>query len=176
MSPSGRRAVEYGICEDGYMRQYIISVKVENKFGVLARVAGLFSARGYNIDSLAVSATEDDNISVMTIVVKGDDRVIEQVKKQLNKLIDVIKVADLTDSPIVQRETVLVKVNAVPKNRAEIYQLCEFFNADIAGISPKTITMAVKGDPEKLDNFIELIRPYGIKELMRTGRISMIKE
>jgi acetolactate synthase I/III small subunit len=143
---------------------------------VLARVAGLFSARGYNIDSLAVSATEDDNISVMTIVVKGDDRVIEQVKKQLNKLIDVIKVTDHSESATVQQETVLVKLNAIPKNRAEIYQLCEFFKADIAGISPKTITLSAKGDPDKLDSFIELIKPYGIRELMRTGRISMLKE
>ncbi|MBN1531187.1 MAG: acetolactate synthase small subunit [Spirochaetes bacterium] len=162
--------------ENGSIHQYIISVKVENRFGVLARVAGLFSARGYNIDSLAVSATEDDGISVMTIVVKGDDRVIEQVKKQLNKLIDVIKVTDHTESATVQQETVLVKLNAIPKNRAEIYQLCEFFSADIAGISPKTITLSAKGDPDKLDNFIELIKPYGIRELMRTGRISMLKE
>jgi len=158
------------------MKQYIISVKVENRFGVLARVAGLFSARGYNIDSLTVSATEDENISIMTIVVKGDDRVIEQVKKQLNKLIDVIKTTDLTEIAMVEREIVLVKLHSTPKNRAEIYQLCEFFNADIANISQKTITLAVKGDPEKLDNFVELVKPYGIRELMRTGRISMTKE
>lgn len=158
------------------MEQYIISVKVENRFGVLARVAGLFSARGYNIDSLAVSATDDENVSVMTIVVKGDDRVIEQVKKQLNKLIDVIKITDHTDLPAVQREIVLIRVNAQPKNRSEIYQICEFFNADIADISPKSITLAVKGDPEKINNFIEMIRPYGIRDLMRTGRISLLKE
>ena len=161
---------------NGFIKQYIISVKVENKFGVLARVAGLFSARGYNIDSLAVSATDDENISVMTIVVKGDDRVIEQVKKQLNKLIDVIKITDHTDVPTVQREIVLVKVNALPKNRSEIYQICEFFRADIADLSPKSITLAVKGAPEKIDTFIEMIRPYGIRELMRTGRISLLKE
>ncbi|HOW84032.1 MAG TPA: acetolactate synthase small subunit [Spirochaetota bacterium] len=158
------------------MRQYVISVKVENKFGVLARVAGLFSARGYNIDSLTVSATEQDNISVMTIVVRGDDRVIEQVKKQLNKLIDVIKVTDHTDLPCVQREIVLIKVNAPASKRAEIYQLGEIFRADIADISPKSITLGVKGEPDKIDNFIELLRPYGIKELMRTGRVSLVKE
>jgi acetolactate synthase-1/3 small subunit len=158
------------------MRQYVISVKVENKFGVLARVAGLFSARGYNIDSLTVSATEHENISVMTIVVRGDDRVIEQVKKQLNKLIDVIKVTDHTDLAIIQREIVLVKVNAPANKRSEIYQLGEIFRADIADISAKTITLGVKGDPEKVDNFIELLRPYGIKELMRTGRVSLLKE
>ncbi len=158
------------------MRQYVISVKVENKFGVLARVAGLFSARGYNIDSLTVSATEQDNISVMTIVDRGDDRVIEQVKKQLNKLIDVIKVTDHTDLPCVQREIVLIKVNAPASKRAEIYQLGEIFRADIADISPKSITLGVKGEPDKIDNFIELLRPYGIKELMRTGRVSLVKE
>jgi acetolactate synthase-1/3 small subunit len=162
--------------EGNDIRQYIISVKVENRFGVLARVAGLFSARGYNIDSLAVSATEDENISVMTIVVKGDDRVIEQVKKQLNKLIDVIKVSDHTDLPTVERELVMVKVNAMPNKRSEIYQLGEIFKADIADISPKTVTLGVKGDPGQIDNFIELLKPYGIKELMRTGRVSLLKE
>ncbi|MCU0847161.1 MAG: acetolactate synthase small subunit [Spirochaetes bacterium] len=158
------------------MKQYVISVKVENKFGVLARVAGLFSARGYNIDSLTVSTTEQDNISIMTIVVKGDDRVIEQVKKQLNKLIDVIKVTDHSDIPTVQMEIVIIKISAPQSKRAEIFQLGEIFRADIADISAKSITLGVKGEPEKIDNFIELLRPYGIKELMRTGRVSMVKE
>lgn len=158
------------------MKQHVISVKVENRFGVLARVAGLFSARGYNIDSLTVSATEQDDVSIMTIVTQGDDRVIEQVKKQLNKLIDVIKVSEHTDVPSVEREFVLVKVNALPNKRAEIYQLGEIFKADIADISPKTITLGVKGEPGNIDNFIELMKPYGIKELMRTGRVSLIKE
>ena len=134
-----------------------------------------FFTRGYNIDS-SQSATEQDNISVMTIVVRGDDRVIEQVKKQLNKLIDVIKVTDHTDRPCVQREIVLIKVNAPASKRAEIYQLGEIFRADIADISPKSITLGVKGEPDKIDNFIELLRPYGIKELMRTGRVSLVKE
>ncbi|MBN1496437.1 MAG: acetolactate synthase small subunit [Spirochaetes bacterium] len=158
------------------MKQYVISVKVENRFGVLARVAGLFSARGYNIDSLAVSATEQEDVSVMTIVVRGDDRVIEQVKKQLNKLIDVIKVSDHTCVPTVERELVLVKVTAPPVKRPEIYQLGEIFRADIADISNKTITLGVKGDPDHINNFIELLKPYGIKELMRTGRVSLLKE
>ena len=159
-----------------HIKQYVISVKVENKFGVLARVSGLFSARGYNIDSLSVSATEQEDVSIMTIVVRGDDRTIEQVKKQLNKLIDVIKVSDHTDLPSVEREFVLVKVNAIPSKRAEIYQLGEIFKADIADIAPKTITLGVKGEPDSIDNFIELLRPYGIKELMRTGRVSLLKE
>lgn len=158
------------------MSQHVISVKVENKSGVLARVAGLFSARGYNIDSLAVSETEDSNISVMTIVVRGDDKIMEQVKKQLNKLIDVIKISEHDETFSVQRELALIKVNAVPSRRPEIYQLAEIFRAEIVNISKKTITMEATGDPEKIDNFIELLRPYTIKELIRTGRISLIKD
>ncbi|MCX7679082.1 MAG: acetolactate synthase small subunit [Spirochaetes bacterium] len=158
------------------MREHVISVKVENRSGVLARVAGLFSARGYNIDSLAVSETEQPDISVMTIVVRGDDRVIEQVKKQLNKLIDVIKVSDHPPGESVQRELVLAKVLANPAKRSEIYQLAEIFRAEIVDISKRTITIEVTGEPSRIDNFVELIRPYGIKELIRTGRVSLLKE
>lgn len=158
------------------MSQHVISVKVENKSGVLARVAGLFSARGYNIDSLTVSETEDSDISVMTIVVRGDDKIMEQVKKQLNKLVDVIKISDHAEASSVQRELALIKVNAVPSRRPEIYQLAEIFRAEIVDISKRTITMEVTGDPEKIDNFIELLRPYTIKELIRTGRISLLKD
>jgi acetolactate synthase-1/3 small subunit len=158
------------------MSQHVISVKVENKSGVLARVAGLFSARGYNIDSLTVSETESSDISVMTIVVRGDDKIMEQVKKQLNKLIDVIKISEHAEASSVQRELALIKVNAVPSRRPEIYQLAEIFRSKIVDISKRTITMEVTGDPEKIDNFIELLRPYTIKELIRTGRISLIKD
>ncbi len=158
------------------MTQHVISVRVENRSGVLARVAGLFSARGYNIDSLAVSETEQPDVSIMTIVVRGDDRVMEQVKKQLNKLIDVIKVTDHHPMESVQREIMLVKLKALPAKRPEIYQLVEIFRAEIVGISPKTITVEATGEPERIDNFIELIRPYGILELIRTGRISLTKD
>ncbi len=158
------------------MSQHVISVKVENRAGVLARVAGLFSARGYNIDSLAVSETEQTDVSVMTIVVRGDDRVIEQVKKQLNKLIDVIKISEHNLVTSVQRELALIKVNASPAKRAEIYQLGEIFRAEIVDISRKTITLEVTGEPDKIDNLIELLRPYVIKELIRTGRLSLAKE
>jgi acetolactate synthase I/III small subunit len=156
--------------------RHVISVKVENRSGVLARVAGLFSARGYNIDSLAVSETEQDDVSMMTIVVTGDDRIIEQVKKQLNKLIDVIKVSDHSDHPSLQRELALVKVGAQASKRAEVYQIAEIFKAEIVDISLKTITLEVTGEPEKVDNFIDLLRPYTVKELIRTGRISMSKD
>lgn len=158
------------------MKQYVISVKVENRFGVLTRVAGLFSARGYNIDSLTVSETEDPNVSVMTIVVCGDDRVIEQVQKQLNKLIDVIKVTDHTEVPSIEREMALVKVNAPAAKRSEIFTLGEMFHAEIADVGLKSITLGVKGKTERIDNLIELLRPYGIKELRRTGRVSLLKE
>jgi acetolactate synthase-1/3 small subunit len=158
------------------MSQHVISVRVENRSGVLARVAGLFSARGYNIDSLAVSETEQEDVSVMTIVVRGDDRIIEQVKKQLNKLIDVIKVSDHLPGSSVQRELVLVKITAQPSKRPEIYQLVEIFGGKIVDISKKTLTIEVTGDPGNVENFIELVRPYAIKELIRTGRISLSKE
>ena len=156
--------------------RHVISVKVENRAGVLARVAGLFSARGYNIDSLAVSQTEQEDVSVMTIVVRGDDRIIEQVKKQLNKLIDVIKVSDHSEYPSIQRELALVKVNAQPAKRSEVYQIAGIFRAEIVDISLKTVTLELTGEPERIDNFSELLRPYSIKELIRTGRISMSKE
>lgn len=158
------------------MSQHVISVKVENKFGVLARVAGLFSARGYNIDSLAVSKTEHEDISVMTIVVNGDDRILEQVKKQLNKLIDVIKVSDHSQQHSIQRELALIKLNCPAAKRGEIIQLAELFRAEVADISHKSITFSVKGDSEKIDRFIELATPYGIKESMRTGLVSILKE
>lgn len=158
------------------MSQHVISVKVENKFGVLARVSGLFSARGYNIDSLAVSRTENEDISVMTIVVEGDDRILEQVKKQLHKLIDVIKVSDHAVQSSVQRELALIKLNCHAAKRGEILQLAELFKAEVADISLKTITFSIKGDSEKIDRFIELASPYGIKESMRTGLVSILKE
>jgi len=158
------------------MSQHVISVKVENRFGVLARVAGLFSARGYNIDSLAVSRTEDDDISIMTIVVRGDDRVLEQVKKQLNKLIDVIKVSDHSQQLSIQRELALVKVNCSAGKRGEVLQLAELFRAEVSDVAHKSITFSINGDSEKIDRFIELASPYGIKESMRTGLVSILKD
>jgi len=158
------------------MSQHVISVKVENKFGVLARVAGLFSARGYNIDSLSVSKTEHEDISVMTIVVNGDDRILEQVKKQLNKLIDVIKVSDHSQQASIHRELALVKISCPAPKRGEILQLADLFQAEVADVALKSITFAVKGDSEKIDRFIELTTPYGIKESMRTGLVSILKD
>jgi acetolactate synthase-1/3 small subunit len=157
-------------------RQYVLSVKVENKTGVLARVVGLFSARGYNIDSLSVSKTQDDDISVVTIVVHGDDKVIEQVKKQLNKLIDVIKVHDHTAVPATEREIAMVRLQLLPAKRVEVFQIAQTFNADIIDITQKSVALEIVGHPAKIDNFIEIIRVYGIKELIRSGRVSFASE
>jgi acetolactate synthase-1/3 small subunit len=158
------------------MSQHVLSVKVENQSGVLARVVNLFSARGYNIDSLSVSKTEDDDISCITVVVNGDDRVIEQVKKQLNKLIDIIKVTDQPKEYSFQREIVMLKLQLSSSKRIEIFQIAQTFKATILDITQKSITLEYLGSPEQLDIFIEILRPYGIKELNRSGRISFPKD
>ena len=153
--------------------QHIISALVENHFGVLARISGLFSARGFNIDSLAVGETHDPSISRMTIVTTGEDRIIEQVSKQLNKLIDVIKVTDMTEEDHVERELLLLKVSHSTKTRSEIIQLVEIFKSRIIDYSPKTLTIEVVGTSDKILSFIDIMRPFGIKELARTGRIAL---
>ena len=150
-----------------------ISVLVENHFGVLTHVSGLFSARGFNIDSLAVGETEDPSISRMTIVVEGDEKTLEQVKKQLNRLIDTIKVIDLTEEDYIDRELVLVKVKMDPKNRSEILQIADTFQAKIDDARKDTAVIEVTGDENKIKSFIEMIRPFGITEAVRTGRIAM---
>ena len=157
------------------MTQHVLSVKVENKSGVLARVVNLFSARGYNIDSLSVSKTEHDDISVITVVVRGDEKVIEQVKKQLNKLIDIIKVND-HDTSSFQREMVIIKLQLQASKRVDLFQIAQTFKAEILDVSQKTMTIAITGTPEHIDTFVEIIRPYGIKELIRSGRISFARD
>jgi acetolactate synthase I/III small subunit len=151
--------------------QHTITALVENRPGVLARVAGLFSRRGYNIESLAVSITEDATVSRMTIVVGGDDRTLEQIEKQLNKLIEVIKVYDYSETPAVERELALIKVTAGPDKRAEIMQIADIFRAKIIDVSERTLTIEVTGPVEKIDAFQDLMAPYGVKELVRTGKI-----
>jgi len=158
------------------MIRRVISVQVENKPGVLSRITGLFSARGYNIDSLTVSHTYQEDISVMTIVIHGDEKVTEQIKKQLNKLIDVIKVSDHTNAKTIEREFMLIRISVKPSERSEVTALGDVFKASIIEISQKSMTLSVKAEPDKIDDFIELLRPYGIKELMRTGLVSMLRE
>jgi acetolactate synthase-1/3 small subunit len=156
-------------------RKHTISVMVENKFGVLSRVAGLFSARGYNIESLSVGETLDPSVSRMTLVVRGDEFVIEQVTKQLHKLIDVIKVTDLTDEDHVQRELMLIRVNAEPQHRAEILRTVDIFRARVVDVTALSFTLEATGDEEKLEALTELLRPMGIQELVRTGKVAIAR-
>ncbi|MCA9482827.1 MAG: acetolactate synthase small subunit [Nitrospina sp.] len=153
--------------------QHTISVLVSNKFGVLSRISGLFSGRGFNIESLNVAETTDPNISRMTIVTRGDDKKIEQITKQLNKLIDIIKVIDLTEENFIDREMILVKMNAEPRVREEILRIVEIFRAKVVDVSSSTYTIEITGDQGKIQGFLELLRPLGIKELVRSGRIAM---
>jgi acetolactate synthase-1/3 small subunit len=157
----------------GEPRKHTISVLVENKFGVLSRVAGLFSARGYNIESLSVGETLDPSVSRMTIVVTGDEFVIEQVMKQLHKLIDVIKVNDLTDESHVERELVLIRVNAEPQHRAEIMRTADIFRAKVVDVTPLSFVLEATGDEGKLEALLELLRPMGIREIVRTGKVAI---
>jgi acetolactate synthase-1/3 small subunit len=156
-------------------KKHTIAVLVENKFGVLSRVAGLFSARGYNIESLSVGETLDPTVSRMTLVVRGDEFVMEQAMKQLHKLIDVIKVIDLTVESHVERELVLIRVNAEPQHRAEILRTGDIFRAKVVDVTPTTLTLEATGDESKLDAIIELLRPMGIQELVRTGKVAIAR-
>lgn len=155
------------------MAKHILSVLTENKAGVLSRIAGLFSRRGFNIDSLAVGTTEDPTISRMTIVVDGDDYVVEQVSKQLNKLIDTIKVKRLKEDETVSRELALMKVAADKETRQEIIQIVNIFRAKIIDVSHESVTIEMTGDASKMQAIIDLLSPFGIKELVQTGLISL---
>lgn len=155
--------------------KHTLAVLVQNKSGVLSRVAALFSRRGYNIDSLAVGVTEDPEVSRITIVVHGDDHVLEQVTKQLNKLVDVIKVTDFGGDDTVERELALIKVTADTDNRAEIIQIADIFRARIIDVAPKSMTVEVTGDEGKVEAIEKLLRQFGIKEMVRTGKIAMVR-
>ena len=158
------------------MKAHTLSILVENKAGVLSRVTGLFSRRGFNIESLAVGTCEEPEMSRITIVVIGDDGQIEQVMKQLNKLIDVIKVSDLTDSERVERELALFKVTADQgTTRAEIMQIATIFRAQIVDVGAKSVILQIVGDTSKIDAMEKLLRQFGIKELIRTGRIGILR-
>jgi acetolactate synthase-1/3 small subunit len=158
-------------------RKCTLSVLVENTPGALARIAGLFSGRGFNIDSLCVAETLDPTLSHLTLVTRGDDQIIEQIIKQLRRLIDVYKVVDVTEEgDYVEREMALIKVRAEKENRAEIMRICEIFRCRIVDVSPKTYTLEVTGDQNKLQAVIELLKPMGIKEIVRTGTIAIKRE
>ncbi|MBN2536473.1 MAG: acetolactate synthase small subunit [Spirochaetales bacterium] len=152
---------------------HTFSLLVENHQGVLARIAGLFSGRGYNLESLTVGITTDPTISRVTLVCIGDDAIMEQIKKQLNRIIDIIKVVDLTYCSTVNRELALVKINAKPNQRGELFQVADVFRAKVMDVGQNTMVLEITGDSSKIDDFIALLTPYNILEIARSGLVSM---
>lgn len=155
------------------MQKFILSVLVENKFGVLARIAGLFSARGFNISSLAVAETEDPTMSRITMVVDADEKILQQIKKQLNKLIDVIKVIDLTEKDYIDREIVLMKVKIDSKTRDKVIKALDSLNAKVVAMGKESVTIEEVGDEKKIGATLQLLRPFGIIEIARTGKVAI---
>ena len=153
--------------------RHVISALVQNQPGVLAHVAGMFAARGFNIDSLVVGRTEDPDLSRMTIVVVGDDRVLEQVRKQLGKIVTVVKIRDFREREYVERDLLLIRVHVTPEKRPEVVQLVHLFRGRVVDVARKTMMIELAGPEEKLEAFIDLVRPYGLQELARTGVIAM---
>lgn len=156
--------------------KHIISALVENKPGVLAHVAGMFAARAFNIDSLVVGRTEDPKLSRMTIVVIGDDKVVEQVRKQLARIVPVVKVQDFAGQPIVARDLMLITISAPPEKRPEIMSLIEMFRGKVVDIAQKSLTVEISGPEVKIEGFINVCKPYGIKNVARTGTIAMPRQ
>ena len=154
---------------------HTISVLVDNHFGVLARISGLFSARGYNIESLCVGITEDPTISRMTVVVEGDDNVVQQIVNQLNKMVEVIEVLDLTQESSVERELVLIKTEADANRRTELLEITNIFRARVVDMSPEAVMIEVTGSQEKILAFVDMVRPFGIQEVGRTGRLALAR-
>ena len=156
--------------------KHTLSVLVEDEAGVLTRIAGLFARRGFNIESLAVGPAEQSGISRITMVVPGDDGIIEQLTKQLYKLINVIKVQDITESPCVERELMLVKVNATAAMRSEIIEIASIFRARVVDVGDDSLTVEVVGDPGKMVAIVQMLNKYGIREMARTGKIALTRE
>jgi acetolactate synthase-1/3 small subunit len=155
--------------------RHVLSALVHNQPGVLAHISGMLASRGFNIDSLAVGETEDPNLSRMTFVVHGDDAVLEQVRKQLDKIVTVVQVQDISGEDFVERDLMLLKVKATPTQRMEITLLVEMFRARVVDVSPGDLMIEISGQERKIEAFIELMRPYGILELARTGRIALVR-
>jgi len=156
--------------------KHTISIMVENRFGALSRISGLFSARGYNIENLSVAPTSDLTVSRMTIVTDGDDRVVEQIVKQLNKQIDVIKVWNLSEHEAISREMVLVRVSTSDRSQDEIIRASQAFGAKVVDVSSNSLALEMMGDEQEVENFLNLLKPFGIKELVRSGAVAMLKE
>ncbi len=157
-------------------KRKIISVIVENQPGVLARIAGLFSSRNFNIESLAVGETEDSTTSRMTIVARGDEIVLEQIEKQLNKLIDVIKVVDMTDEDYVERELALIKINTGDKDKTDLMHYINIFKGKVMDTSPESIMVEITGNDERINAFLDVMKSYGIMEMVRTGPVALLRE
>lgn len=155
------------------MKKHTISVLVENNFGVLARVSGMFSARGFNINSLCVGETEDPSISRMTVVVRGDDMALAQIIQQLNKLVDVIGVKDLTQESFVERELVMLQVSAASQNRSEIIEMASIFRAKVVDVGTESIILEATGAEGKITAFVDMMRAFGIEKLVRSGEIAI---
>ena len=152
---------------------HVICLHVENQQGVLARISGLFSGRGYNLESITAGVTTDPTVTRITLACTGDDAVVEQIKKQLNRLVDVIKVTELTGVPSLNRELMLVKVNAKGPQRGEIFQVADVFKAQIMDVGHESMTVELAGSPEKIDDLVALLQPYGIAEMARSGVVAM---
>ncbi len=155
--------------------RHVLSALVQNQPGVLAHVSGMLASRGFNIDSLAVGETEDPQLSRMTFVVHGDDNVLDQVRKQLDKIVSIVRVVDISSENYVERDLMLIKVQAMPEKRVEISLLVEMFRARVVDISPDNMMIELSGSEAKIEAFIDLMRPYGIHELARTGRIALVR-
>src|SRR5262245_1265138 len=155
--------------------RHVLSALVQNQPGVLAHVSGMFASRGFNIGSLAVGETEDPHLSRITVVVMGDDRLLEQVRKQLEKIVTVVKVLDISREDFVERDLMLIKIDAMPDQRAEIKALVEIYRGRIVDIGPEQLMIEISGQEKKIEAFIEAVRPYGIRELARTGRIALVR-
>jgi acetolactate synthase-1/3 small subunit len=158
------------------MSTHMISLLVENRHGALSRIANLFSSRGYNITSLTVAETDDPTVSRMTIVVTGEEEILEQIVKQLNKLLDVIKVIDFIGRPVIERELLLLRIDTSKSNRHELLDLCDIFSAKIVNVVQKSITVELAGQSAVLDDFISMVKPFGVKEIVRSGAIAIAKE
>ncbi|AFY87817.1 MAG: putative acetolactate synthase small subunit [Chroococcidiopsis cubana SAG 39.79] len=156
--------------------KHTLSVLVEDEAGVLTRIAGLFARRGFNIESLAVGQAEQNGVSRITMVVPGDDRVIEQLTKQLYKLVHVLKVQDITEVPCVERELMLIKVNATSSNRSEVIEIAQIFRARVVDVAEDSLTLEVVGDPGKIVALVQLLQKFGLREVARTGKIALVRE
>ena len=155
--------------------RHVLSALVQNQPGVLAHIAGMLASRGFNIDSLAVGETEDPHLSRMTFVLMGDDKVLDQVRKQLEKIVTVVRVIDISSEDYIERDLMLIKVHIPPERRGEIRELADIFRGRIVDVGPNQIMVEVSGPERKIESFIELVRPYGIKELVRSGRFALVR-